>query len=139
MDSTELTPEQVIALEKVDAFAVVVRAGETPLQGLSGRLDWRLCGLLTQLKNQGAFKGEAGECVLVPFQRRNVHLDMADKIYKILLIGSETKSVSSESLDALKKNIKTMGFKKIGLSKSDFGTAAAKFADSAPCELWMTN
>ena len=132
-----LTPEQMIALEKVDAFAVVIRGDETPLQGLSGRLDWRLCGLITQLKKQNAFQGASGECVLLPFKRKNVHAEVADKVYKLILVGSDTKNISSESISALKKNVKNMGFKNIGVSKSDFGTQISKLKDGEDYSVWI--
>ena len=40
--------------------------GERPLRGASSRIDWRLCGHLSDMLARGAFCGAADEAVLVP-------------------------------------------------------------------------
>ena len=40
-------------------------AGERPLRGVAGRVDWRLCGLLSEQMLAGTIAGEADEAVLV--------------------------------------------------------------------------
>jgi hypothetical protein len=51
-----------------------------PLRGGAARVDWRLCGLLSQLLMAGELSGERGEAVLMPSAR---HL----RAPRILLLG----------------------------------------------------
>lgn len=55
-------------IERVVADVAVVTVFETerPLRGESGRADWRLCGLLSDLVRAGHFSGRPGEAALVP-------------------------------------------------------------------------
>lgn len=50
---------------RADVVAVPFFAGERPLRGEAGRLDWRLCGKLSALVAEERLSGEAGEAVLV--------------------------------------------------------------------------
>ena len=50
----------------VDVVAVGISADERPLQGCAGRADWRLCGRLSALLEQGRLRGELGEAALLP-------------------------------------------------------------------------
>ena len=56
------------SVERVAADVAVVTVFETerPLRGESGRADWRLCGLLSELVRAGHFAGRPGEAALVP-------------------------------------------------------------------------
>ncbi len=56
------------SVERVAAEVAVVTVFETerPLRGESGRADWRLCGLLSDLVRAGHFAGRPGEAALVP-------------------------------------------------------------------------
>lgn len=51
-----------------------------PLRGGAARVDWRLCGLLSELLMKGELTGERGEAVLMPSAR---HL----RAPRILLLG----------------------------------------------------
>jgi hypothetical protein len=43
--------------------------GERPLRGAASRIDWRLCGHLSEMLARGAFRGAADDAVLVPTGR----------------------------------------------------------------------
>ena len=55
-------------LDEISAEVIVscIWKDERPLQGLSGLVDWRLAGRLSQLLGQGFFVGEVGEVLIVP-------------------------------------------------------------------------
>ncbi len=55
-------------LERLSADVAVagIFGDDRPLRGGAGRLDWRLCGLVSELLLAGEMKGEAGEAVLIP-------------------------------------------------------------------------
>ena len=50
---------------RADVVAVPLFAGERPLRGDAGRLDWRLCGKLSALVAEGRLSGQVGEAVLI--------------------------------------------------------------------------
>jgi hypothetical protein len=50
----------------VDVAVVGIFSDERPLQGCAGRADWRLCGRLSALLEQGRLRGELGEAALLP-------------------------------------------------------------------------
>ena len=51
---------------RADVAVVPLFAGERPLRGAAGRVDWRLCGRLSHLFAAGRLSGEFGEAVLIP-------------------------------------------------------------------------
>jgi len=55
-------------VEKVPAELAVVTFFENdrPLRGEAGRVDWRLCGMLSELVARGALRGAGGEAALLP-------------------------------------------------------------------------
>ncbi|HVP28397.1 MAG TPA: M17 family peptidase N-terminal domain-containing protein [Myxococcota bacterium] len=55
-------------IEKASAEIVVVSCFETdrPLRGETGRIDWRLCGAVSELLQRGVLRGAAGEAALLP-------------------------------------------------------------------------
>jgi hypothetical protein len=55
---------------RADLLVAPFFAGERPLRGAAGRLDWRLCGHLSEMVARGAFEGAEGEAVLVPLGTR---------------------------------------------------------------------
>lgn len=65
----ELSLEALDRLE-VDAICLVVGEAERPLEGLAQLCDWRLCGALSKLLREGAFRGAAGEALLMPGRPR---------------------------------------------------------------------
>ena len=58
---------------------------ERPLRGAAGRVDWRLCGLVTELMETGKLRGKVGEATLVPSMGRLA----ADRV---LLLGLGRRS-----------------------------------------------
>ena len=68
--------ERVVA----DLLVAPFFAGERPLRGAAGRVDWRLCGLLSEQMLRGTIRGEAEEAVLVLSSGRL-------KSPRILLVG----------------------------------------------------
>ncbi len=55
-------------LERIPADLAVVGAAsdERPLRGGAGRVDWRLCALLSELAIEGHLTGAVGEAILLP-------------------------------------------------------------------------
>lgn len=55
-------------LEHVEADLLLAGffSSDRPLRGGAGRADWRLCGLISQLVEEGRIRGEEGEAALVP-------------------------------------------------------------------------
>lgn len=58
--------ESLDALGDVEALCVFVGEDERPLKGIAGYLDWRMCGGLSRVLVSEFFKGEAGDCLLLP-------------------------------------------------------------------------
>ena len=58
--------EGTIECVAADLAVVPVLEIERPLRGDAGRVDWRLCGLLSRLVGGGAFTGEPGQAALLP-------------------------------------------------------------------------
>ena len=50
----------------VDLAVVAFFENDRPLRGEAGRVDWRLCGLLSLLLARGALRGASGEAALLP-------------------------------------------------------------------------
>lgn len=50
---------------RADVVAVPLFAGERPLRGEAGRVDWRLCGKLSALVAEGRLDGQMGDAVLI--------------------------------------------------------------------------
>ena len=55
-----------IERSRADVAVVPLFAAERPLRGSAGRVDWRLCGRLSELIASGRLEGGWGEAVLVP-------------------------------------------------------------------------
>ncbi|MFN0063343.1 MAG: M17 family peptidase N-terminal domain-containing protein [Myxococcaceae bacterium] len=53
-----------------DALLLFIGEDERPLQGLSGMVDWRMCGRLSRLLQENFFQGSAGETLLLPSMGR---------------------------------------------------------------------
>jgi hypothetical protein len=52
-----------------DTIVVLVPQDERPLRGDAGRIDWRLCGRISEQLSSGYVSGVAGETVLLPAGR----------------------------------------------------------------------
>lgn len=72
-----------------EALVVSVFADERPPRGLAGLVDWRLCGLVSQLLIRGRIGGETGEATLIP-PRPRLPFD------KLFLIGAGDRSAFDE-------------------------------------------
>jgi hypothetical protein len=55
-------------LERAEADLLLAGffASDRPLRGGAGRADWRLCGLISQLVQEGRIQGEEGQAALLP-------------------------------------------------------------------------
>ena len=51
---------------RADLLVAPLFEGDRPLRGAASRIDWRLCGHLSEMLARGAFRGAPGEVVLVP-------------------------------------------------------------------------
>jgi Cytosol aminopeptidase family, N-terminal domain len=66
LSAHELGFSSLDSLEGLDALCLFVPEDERPLQGTAGFVDWRLCGALSRVLQQGWFKGAACDCLLLP-------------------------------------------------------------------------
>jgi hypothetical protein len=53
-------------LADLDALCLFVAEDERPLRGTAGYVDWRLCGALSRVLQEGFFTGSSGERLLLP-------------------------------------------------------------------------
>jgi hypothetical protein len=60
--TVEATP---VERSRAEVAAIPLFSGERPLRGAAGRLDWRLCGRLSDLVVGGRLAGERGEAALI--------------------------------------------------------------------------
>jgi len=58
--------DQPVERVRADLLVAPFFAGERPLRGAAGRLDWRLCGHLSEMLRRSAFEGAPGDLILVP-------------------------------------------------------------------------
>lgn len=67
MRRVEVADLSLATLDALDVDALALLVGpERPLQGLSGLVDWRLCGALTRTLQGGLYLGAPGEALLLP-------------------------------------------------------------------------
>ena len=66
----ELNLEALDAMTGVDTLCLFVAEDERPLQGLSGFIDWRLCGGLSRVLQAKFFTGAADDQLLFPVAGR---------------------------------------------------------------------
>jgi len=62
--------EGLDALAGVDALCLFVAEDDRPLPGIAGYVDWRLCGSLSRVLQQGFFTGVKDDWLLVPSEGR---------------------------------------------------------------------
>lgn len=118
----EMDPDRALFGGHVSSLVVSCYVNERPLNGLSGLLDWRFHGAISQCIRSGAITGEVGECVYFPVNRHG-------KVYHLILIGAgyapqsgERSPMAEKSLDVLQKNLKSLRLPKLALSRRDFGS-----------------
>jgi hypothetical protein len=82
-------------------------------------LDWRTRGAISRAIRAGAITGDAGEVAYLPVERHG-------RVLNILLVGAGPVTqtgqapLPSESIAALKRNLSTLGLRKVGLSRAEF-------------------
>lgn len=70
VEQVEPNLEALDGLFGYEAHCCFVLEDERPLAGATGFLDWRMCGALSRVLQQGFFKGTPGERLLVPTDGR---------------------------------------------------------------------
>ncbi len=58
------------SLDGFDSICLFVFEDERPLRGLAGYVDWRLCGALSRVLQNGWFEGAFNDALLLPAQAR---------------------------------------------------------------------
>ncbi len=123
---------------EVEGWVATFHENERPLLGLAGRLDWRFHGAISQYLKAGAISGKLGECAYLP-----VTLPLLpERTYHLILVGvgasqetpALTGAITGAMAQKLVKNLKSLGVKKLGISKSDFGDLSAL----KEIPLWVT-
>lgn len=104
-----LSLETLDTLAEVDTLLVFVGEDERPLQGVSGFLDWRMCGGFSRLLSTGFFSGAAGDSLLIPTAGR-----VAAGRVVALGVGKRTELTSSGVVEALGRAVQVL--EKAGVS-----------------------
>ena len=93
-------------------------------------MDWRAHGLISRSIKAGALRGEAGECVYIPLPRPE-----GEPTQHLLLVGGGTlprtgrRGILPEaSVEALRRNLLTLGIPGMGISRRDIGEIELKGA-----------
>lgn len=88
----EVGLENLDAISGVDSLCLFVGEDERPLRGTAGYVDWRLCGGLSRVVQEGFFTGREGEWLLLP---SNGRLSMS----RIFVVGvGQGSALGTESL-----------------------------------------
>ena len=58
--------DEPLERSKVDLVVAGIFIDELPLRGGAGRVDWRLCGLVSDQILAGRIRGARGEALLIP-------------------------------------------------------------------------
>lgn len=136
----EMPAEQALLERSIEALVALSYEDERPFQGLCGQLDWRFYSQITDYARRGILTGKVGECLYIPAQKQNL-------CYHLLITGAGKSSaatdrtpVPKETIEVIKKNIKSMQLKNVGVSMSDFGRNELKFFKEHFKEtgLWVT-
>ena len=80
---------QALTENQIQAVGLLCFENERPLQGLIGKLDWKLNGAFTKLLRSGVITGEKNEMAYVP-------LKWNDQTFHFLILGGG--SVASPGL-----------------------------------------
>ena len=62
--------EALDALQGIEALCLFVGEDERPLRGTAGFVDWRLCGRLSRVLQDGFFTGAQNDALLLPANGR---------------------------------------------------------------------
>lgn len=95
--------EALDGLEGIDALCLFVGEDERPLRGTAGYVDWRLCGALSRVLQEGFFTGAQNDSLLLPTSGRF-------PIWRIFVIGiGRSRSLTADALShALGKAAETL-------------------------------
>jgi hypothetical protein len=85
---------------EADLVAAGFFADEWPVRGIAGLADWRLCGLISQMLEQGVCRGELGEAILAPTGGRL-------RVPRVLLLGLGERSAFRKRQLLLVKSLTT--------------------------------
>lgn len=107
---------------------------ELPLRGGAGRVDWRLCGLISEQLAAGRMRGELGEALLIPTELRF-------RAGRVMLLGFGSREayrlpqVEATARDALQRavglGVTSLALAPLGVEPDDFPRCAASFARGA--------
>ncbi len=125
---------------KITGLLAVIQENERPLLGLAARLDWRFSGQLSRFAQQGKITGKDGECVYLPIEK-------SGKTYHLLLVGAGpafkpgTRQKPSQALlQVIKKNLKGLSLKGLGVSREDLGGMTdSQIHKELSEDLWITD
>jgi hypothetical protein len=92
----DITLESLDAITGVEAICLFVAAGDRPLRGLAGFLDWRMCGALSRLLLKDFFTGGEEDVLLVTTNGRI-------PVARAFVLGTGTQKPTAESVGALLK------------------------------------
>ncbi len=126
---------------KVDLAVAGVFSDQLPLRGGAGRVDWRLCGLVSDQILAGRFSGARGEALLVPTSgqlRANRVMAVGLGARSDYRLAEVTGSVQEAVSRAVALGSPSLGMAPLGLAGDEFprcaeaivAGAVAGFADS---------
>jgi hypothetical protein len=103
---------------------------ELPLRGGAGRIDWRLCGLVSELLADGRIHGHRGEALLMPSEGRM-------RASRVLLVGlgqyteyrlpQISESMRGVMLRASSLGVASLALPPLGIAPDDFPRCAEAF------------
>lgn len=108
-------------------FLLACPQNERPLQGLAGWIDWRTRGAISAFLKTGAVTGAPGELTLLPISWRS-------QPFQLLLVGigpvsspGDRPRLPVETLHSMQRNISSLGYQTLRVSRSDFGGVDAEY------------
>lgn len=123
----EVEADQALINRQIDGLVATLYENEKPLFGLSGFLDWRFHGAISECLRSGVLTGQVGECVYFPVSKNG-------QVYKLILAGAGKSNVPgqrtpppAETLKALTKNLEGLKLTSVGVSRRDFGNPSEEF------------
>lgn len=112
--------ENLLAEKRVDAWLLCVPETTDDRDDTFLRLDWRFRGAIARALQIGAISNRSGEVSLFPCTR--FVGDHQRETYRILSLGVKDRAnITAIEIEALVRNVQSLGLKTVGLSASDFG------------------
>ncbi|MBI2711422.1 MAG: hypothetical protein HYX41_00975 [Bdellovibrio sp.] len=122
----ETPVDQTLFGGQIKTLVLTFYQNERPPCGLLGLMDWHFHGEVSKSVRSGAITGQLGECSYLPLRRKN-------SVYHLLLVGAGPASspgeriiLPTDALDSMRKNLSSLKFEKVGISRSDFGNPTAE-------------